>query len=136
MEKYQSPTKRQLKDHINQLIRHHGLNVKWVVRGSAMHSSFAYVDDRLIEIKPVKSARTYAIALHEIGHIVCPQDSNDFKAEIIAWQWARQNAISWVATMEHTLRTAVDTYLDQHLAKGGKIPNGWYQFYLNFSNSE
>jgi len=69
--------------------------------------------DRTIAIRPVRSARTYAVALHEIGHVVGPwQSKPSLYAEAGAWHWARDNAIEWSEQVSGTCARALRSYLD------------------------
>lgn len=72
----------------------------------------AYRRSRWIKIRPVKSAITYAVALHEIGHILGPrQNETRLYAEVGAWEWAKANAIVWNYQMEDKLRKSLLSYL-------------------------
>jgi hypothetical protein len=72
----------------------------------------AWRKKRKIAIRPVKTAITYAIALHEIGHILGPRQSgNRCDREVGAWEWAKANAIEWTDTMDKTMRNALQDYL-------------------------
>lgn len=72
----------------------------------------AWRKERRIKIRPVKSAVTYAIALHEIGHILGPrQTGTRLCKEVGAWEWARANARVWTDAMDATMRKALLSYL-------------------------
>lgn len=74
---------------------------------------------RRIKIRPVKSAITYAIALHEIGHILGPRQSGTcLDREAGAWEWAQANAIEWTTTMNATMAKCLSSYL----AKAARSP--------------
>jgi hypothetical protein len=65
-----------------------------------------------INIRPVKSAVTYAVALHEIGHVLGKWQSRPrLESEAGAWLWARENARCWTPRMDATMRKAMDSYL-------------------------
>lgn len=67
---------------------------------------------RRIAIRPVKSAVTYAIALHEIGHIMGKRQSGvRLDAEVGAWEWAMANALQWDDTMNATMKRCLRSYL-------------------------
>lgn len=53
-------------------------------------------------IPPIKSAVSYATALHEIGHILgrYQESSKSLVREVWAWKWAKSNALFWTSTME------------------------------------
>ncbi len=72
----------------------------------------AWRRQRRIKIRPVKSAITYAIALHEIGHILGPrQNGTRLDKEVGAWEWAKANAIGWNDGMEEAMRSRLGWYL-------------------------
>lgn len=59
----------------------------------------AWRKHRRIKISPVKTAVTYAIALHEMGHVVGKQSGKRIDKEVQAWEWAEANALKWTETM-------------------------------------
>ena len=68
---------------------------------------------RRINIRPVKTAVTYAIALHEIGHILGPrQNGVRLDKEVGAWEWAREHALEWTDQMEAKMRKCLRSYLE------------------------
>lgn len=72
----------------------------------------AYRKRRLIKIRPVKTAITYAVALHEIGHILgARQSGTRMDKEVGAWEWAEKNALEWTPTMSATRAKALRSYL-------------------------
>lgn len=73
----------------------------------------AVIQDRVIEIRPVRSPITYAIALHELGHIAIGHRSmkiGRLAEEGEAWAWARDNALVWTDTMDAKARKCVTSY--------------------------
>lgn len=69
--------------------------------------------ERSIAIQPVRSAVTYASALHEIGHVVGPwQSQPSLYAEAGAWHWARDNALEWSEQAGRTCARCLQSYLD------------------------
>lgn len=74
----------------------------------------AYRRKRLIKIRPVKTAITYAVALHEIGHILGPrQNGTRLDKEVGAWEWAQANAIEWTEAMSSKRASCLQSYLDK-----------------------
>jgi hypothetical protein len=72
----------------------------------------AYRRERRIKIRPVKSAITYAVALHEIGHILGPrQCGTRLDKEVGAWEWAQEHALEWTDTMTAKMRDCLQSYL-------------------------
>lgn len=72
----------------------------------------AYRRKRLIKIRPVKSDITYAVALHEIGHILGPRQSGTrLDKEVGAWEWAIEHANHWTLPMAGTMKRCLQSYL-------------------------
>lgn len=72
----------------------------------------AWRKSRRIAIRPVKTAITYAVALHEIGHILGPRQSGTrLDKEVGAWEWAQANALEWTDAMEKTRSRLLQTYV-------------------------
>jgi hypothetical protein len=104
-----------MRDHVNVLAASHEIAVETqnVVR---LHESYALreadgaADE--INVAPIRSTLSYAVALHEIGHIVGRyQDSpNVLTRERWAWKWARAHAIIWTKAMERYAVAALAWY--------------------------
>ena len=72
----------------------------------------AWRKSRHMNIRPVKSAITYAMALHEIGHILGPrQNGVRLEKELGAWEWAKENAFEWSDTMNKKCQTCLQSYI-------------------------
>ena len=97
-------SKQQMAQHIANLAAAHDIRVTlqrssrnaWAIRegdGAA---------DEII-IPPVRSEITYTVALHEIGHILGRYQRSRYRMirERWAWQWARENALTWTPRIEH-----------------------------------
>ena len=73
------------------------------------------LDNSVLEVHlpVIRSALDYATALHEIGHIRGRyQNSNKLLTrERWAWQWARDNALSWTPAMEADARASEAWYV-------------------------
>lgn len=90
--------------HIESLCAWHGIDIRWHDSGLA--------SPRAIYIRPVRSAVTYAVALHEIGHILGPwQNQGTMLGEAGAWIWARRNAIQWSPALERTMIRYLGSYV-------------------------
>ena len=52
-------------------------------------------------MRPVRSPRSYATALHEIGHILGRHQRSQavLVRERWAWHWAKRNALQWTPEM-------------------------------------
>lgn len=73
---------------------------------------WALVPDRKIGIPVIKSVRTYARALHELGHILGGSARRMIEIEALAWAWARHNALIWTPTMDLVASACLRTYFD------------------------
>ena len=99
--------------HIADLCSEHGIEV-------TAHSSGgrAWRQIRKVSIKPVRSAVTYAVALHEIGHILGPdQNKPSLFKEAGAWMWATQNALEWSPQMRAKAAKCLDSYARHAIRK-------------------
>jgi hypothetical protein len=78
---------------------------------------------RLVFVAPIIDETTYAVALHELGHLIDPMGMPQKRAalngnadnllrdcENAAWQWARYQALVWSDAMEHVAQWAEGTY--------------------------
>ncbi len=80
--------------------------------------------------RPIKSAVTYAIALHELGHILGPQRGRLLNREWQAWEWAIANALEWTTPMKVTAKRCLCSYLAKaHRRKGMWLPPFGHPFY-------
>ena len=69
---------------------------------------------RRIKIKPVRGPVSYAIALHEIGHVLGPRQTGlRLDQEVGAWEWAMQNALEWTEAMTECRIRCLRSYLDK-----------------------
>ena len=101
--------------HITRLCKIEDITVESHSRGGR-----AYRRKRLIKMRPVKSDITYAVALHEIGHILGPRQSGTrLDKEVGAWEWAEQHALEWTAAMSEKRAICLRSYL----AKAARSPH-------------
>lgn len=97
----------EMRDHIDQVCQRDDIRI-----GSHSRGGSASKRARFIRIRPVKSAITYAIALHEIGHVLGPWQSQPrLYKEAGAWKWALDNAICWTPPMQKTMIRSLNSYL-------------------------
>ena len=75
--------------HIDEIIRAEALTVVAVDRSDRAR---AWRRDRQIAIPPIRSRRTYFVALHELGHSLGPNPSLRLDQEVAAWQWVLTSA--------------------------------------------
>jgi len=91
-------TKEQMAQHIRDLCARHDIRVVWLHR-TAQSYSIRKRDGAANEIGivPVRSAISYAVALHEIGHIIGRKQTSHTAVGIRerwAWKWAQENALN------------------------------------------
>ncbi|MEN3974457.1 hypothetical protein [Emcibacter sp. SYSU 3D8] len=88
---------------------------------------------RIIAIRPVKSAITYAVALHELGHVLGPWQSQPrLYAEAGAWKWAREVAGIWTPTMDVKMSRSLHSYVlwAERRAPRVKLPEDDHEFWI------
>ena len=109
-----------LNRHVIALAIQHGVNVvaRQVGGGGCAHAA-----TRTIEIPPVTDETSYAVALHEFGHLLSPDgDSRQYRhvisgnsliaigGEIGAWRWALKHAQVWTRGMQDELYRCLLAY--------------------------
>ena len=95
-------------EHIEILLTRHEITVDWRERTNAR----SWRKIRKVRLERVRGASTYAIALHEIGHVVGPQGGRRLGTEAQAWRWAQENAIEWTEGMARLASRCIETYLE------------------------
>ena len=104
-----------LQKHVERLAAQHEINLdtSWAKGVNQAHVSRAR--DR-VHIPPITTLIRYAVALHEIGHVLGRyQDHyNEVVTERWAWEWARRNAIWWTPEMERFAEQALRGYQREH----------------------
>lgn len=93
--------------HINSLAETHGVAIEISSSGRGR----AWRKIKKIRIREIKTAITYAVALHELGHIVGPQTGNRLNREWQSWEWAMANALTWNDTMTSKMQRCLASYL-------------------------
>jgi len=100
-----------MRKHIEALAAEHDIAVYWIRRtGDAFAIREADGAANEVQTPPIKSAITYATALHEIGHIL-GRYQNSRRAvvrEAWAWRWAQANALAWTPAMERFRRESLE----------------------------
>jgi hypothetical protein len=100
-------TVEQMRRHIEALVAQYDIVCnEWARRPV---NAWAVYEFEEINIAPIRSACSYATALHEIGHIKGRHQRSKQSSirERWAWQWARENALVWSETMERYSRAAL-----------------------------
>lgn len=63
------------------------------------------IDGNDLRVALITDDESYCSALHELGHIVC--QTHD---EIVAWDWARNNAVYWSDEMDDVMFKCLAMY--------------------------
>lgn len=65
-----------------------------------------------IYIAPIKSVLSYAVALHELGHVLGSRRSSRrvLVRERAAWRWAKRNALLWSPWMQERAEASIQWY--------------------------
>jgi hypothetical protein len=89
--------------------------IEWV---SKVFMPTANHETGTLRLHPIKSEATYAVALHEIGHLRQGFGEDVLLDERRAWDWARDNALIWTPTMEREAERGMGSYEtdEAHLA--------------------
>jgi hypothetical protein len=120
---FRTPLLQQLNDHAVMLAVQHGITVKRTRDGHG----WAHQEARVIHAPAVTNEETYAVCLHEMGHIVSPAgDSRQYTyvikshgdhaslvapaGEVGAWRWAVDNAVVWTREMQQRLYESLKSY--------------------------
>jgi hypothetical protein len=95
-----------MRSHIRRLCETNGIEINF-----HRHASASY-RQREIWIRAVRSPRAYAVALHEIGHILGRYQLS--RATLVrerhAWDWARRNALQWTSAMQRHADWCLEHY--------------------------
>ncbi len=96
-------------EHIARICKIEDIEINYVAWGGGR----AWHRKRRIRTRHVKSDITYALALHEIGHILEPKAHNGTRLdkEVAAWLWAMANAKEWTDKMDAYMRKCLRSYL-------------------------
>jgi hypothetical protein len=100
-----------LNEHVTDLLQRHNIAYSF-----HPYSSVGRIFMREVRIPPIESPTAYAIALHEIGHILGRHQYSRSPAvrERWAWRWARANALQWTPAMEVHKQICLVSYLSRN----------------------
>src|SRR5262249_41385169 len=102
---HRRPSVNDMRRHIEELLarlEHDNIRIVWIRRPARARVLCFSGDVFELQLPPVRSAISYATALHEIGHVLGPHQNSRraMVRERWAWQWARSLALVWTPTME------------------------------------
>jgi hypothetical protein len=108
------PTIDQMREHVMTMSRTMDIVVIWCERPSR---AVAMREFEEVHIPRIKSTTTYAIAMHEMGHLFGrhQQSKRTLVRERWAWEWARKNALIWTVGMERCARNSLGWYARRSL---------------------
>ena len=66
---------------------------------------------RRVSVPHVRGAISYAVALHEIGHVLGKRGRTRLDHEVHAWQWAEAHAHVWNAAMNAKRKRSLRSYV-------------------------
>jgi hypothetical protein len=107
--------------HADELLRTHKIECRWEVAASGTNA-YAWASLREIEVPPIISAGSYAVFLHETGHVLRPcepshvrvksgSDTCCVRCELNAWVWATETARPfWMLAMHERMSASLGTY--------------------------
>lgn len=124
-----------LAKHVDTLCEKHAITVLERTR----HGGWAAKRQRTISIRPVKTQRTYIIALHEIGHIIgSGRGGKRLEQEAAAWEFVLQESIVILTPVSYVfVLKALDSYVARaRRRRGMEVPGGEDPFWLVYRNIE
>lgn len=125
-------TRRSMAAHVQSLCDEHGIRV--IDRKT--YGGVAWKRERAIAIMPVKTQRTYIVALHEIGHIVGPGRSGTrLEQEAAAWRFViTESVVPLSSTSYRRMRTYLESYLLRATrSKRMTIPEKGHEFWQTYA---
>ena len=98
----------QMRSHVASLCEANEIIISAAPGGRAYSSYWL----REVFIPPVRSTRTYATALHEIGHVLGRHQLSEvvLVRERWAWEWAKRNALRWTPAMQRHAEWCLEYY--------------------------
>ena len=99
--------------HVQELCAKNGINVNYKPLDDRIPFYCANRVRNSITIRPTKNTGYYVSALHEIGHLIGPNqtvDNDRFEMEVGAWKYAMAIAIVWTDTATRVMKKALKSY--------------------------
>ena len=113
-------------DHVESLAREYRIVLDVRATGTRGRS---FVQDRRIRISPVRGDVSYAVALHELGHLIAVGASGRkyrrLDKELRAWRWARAAALEWTPRMDRAMRESMRSYLECARRRSWPVPSDY-----------
>src|SRR5690606_41257142 len=104
---------KKLAGHITSLCSKHALKVVWLKNKDFKQvEAFVYKGIRQLKLLPITSPARYAIALHEIGHVLTKSRHKPLLfREALAWESAKKNALFWSLPMQRARAKGLQSYV-------------------------
>ncbi len=102
--------------HFAELAATNHITVKYTLDEPSQGAYRADPRTKTIVTRPIRNTGFYVSGLHEMGHIVGPDQGQRrngvslLKSEWGAWRWAKENAITWTDTAERVMKRALGGY--------------------------
>jgi hypothetical protein len=103
-----------LRQHFLKLCAEEEADIQWCDRSSKA-LSVTDGEFELILVPRIKSTVSYAVAMHELGHLKGrnQRSRHQIVRERWAWDWARRNAMVWTPRMERYAAASMRWYRRQ-----------------------
>jgi hypothetical protein len=110
-----------MRAHIECLAERHQIHVFPYMKRLDQGRSFRELEE--VYISPVRSILSYAVALHEIGHVLGRHQTSRrvMVRERWAWHWARANALVWTPRLD----AHADASLAYYAPRAAKMDRDW-----------
>jgi hypothetical protein len=108
-------TRKEMHRHVMDLLERYDIIYSWCRHHTEARAVFlcrAGEEFKEVQIPPIRSAISYATALHEIGHIKGrhQRSPDTLVRERWAWRWAKENALIWTPAMEKNCSVSLAWY--------------------------
>lgn len=99
---------KEMKFHVLKLCKLYNIKIKYI---SNCRDSYAHFPTKTIYVVPIEADIPYSVALHEIAHCLEDGDPFDIDNEIIAWKWAKKNALVWTSKMQKSMERDLQSHI-------------------------
>ncbi len=105
--------------HISLLCTRH--KIKWETASLRHLWGRAWRKERKIRVSEINGAEAYAVALHEIGHVVGKKPPLRLAYEWEAWVWAMAWCEEWTDAMTATMQSGLRSYVNDCYRPNGTM---------------
>ena len=105
--------------HVDALCKHYRIGVQY-----QPGKAYAWQMERRIRVPPGGTDVSYAVALHELGHILGKWQTRPLLiSEVGAWRWAKGVALFWTPVMDGRMRDCLESYVHNTKVDHEMLPN-------------